>query len=44
MTTSQHFRVNSPTCIHETIDGEVIVARLDEGFYYSIEDKVGVAM
>ncbi len=44
MTTSQYFRMNSPTCIHETIGDEVIVANLDVGFYYSIDDKLGMAI
>ena len=43
MTTPEHFRVNSPAVIHETIDDEVIVANLDEGFYYSI-NECGVAV
>lgn len=41
MTSAQFFRVNSPKYIHETIEDEVVVANLDEGFYYSIE-KIGV--
>lgn len=35
---TQSFRVNSPTVIQETIDDEVIIANLDQGFYYSIDE------
>lgn len=40
---TQSFRVNSPTVIQETIDDEVIIANLDQGFYYSI-DQLGVSV
>lgn len=28
--------VNTPTVVHETIDGETIILNLDSGFYYSL--------
>jgi hypothetical protein len=37
---SGRFRINSPTVIHETIDGETVIVNLDSGNYYSLE-KVG---
>lgn len=40
MATFPFFRINRPKVIHETIDGEVIIANLDSGNYYSL-DKVG---
>jgi len=30
------FRVNSPTVVSETVDGEVIMIHLDTGNYYSL--------
>jgi hypothetical protein len=33
-------RINSPTVIHETIDGETVIVNLDSGNYYSLE-RVG---
>lgn len=43
MASPQCFRVNSPAVIQETIDDEVIIANLNEGFYYSI-DELGAAI
>lgn len=34
------YRVNSPTVINETIEGESIIINLQDGFYYSL-DNVG---
>jgi Coenzyme PQQ synthesis protein D (PqqD) len=31
-----HFRVNSPTVVSETVDGEVVMIHLDTGNYYSL--------
>ncbi len=33
-----HFRVNHPTVISETIDGEAIIINLDTGAYYSLRE------
>ena len=33
------FRVNSPTVIHEAIDGETVVVNLESGTYYSLNDS-----
>lgn len=32
------YRINSPTVIRETIDGEVIIVHLATGAYYSLDD------
>lgn len=40
MTPLECFRINSPNVIHEIIDGEAVLVRLDTGSYYSI-DKAG---
>jgi hypothetical protein len=40
MDKSEHYRINSPKVIHETIDGETVIVNLDSGNYYSL-DKVG---
>lgn len=32
------FRINSPTVVQETIDGEVVIVNLAQGFYYSLLD------
>ena len=37
MTSFHYFRVNAPDVIHDIIDGEVIVANLTNGFYYSLQ-------
>lgn len=34
----QRFRINSPTVVEETIEGEVVVVNLDNGNYYSLEN------
>ena len=33
----RRYRINSPTAIHDTIDGEVVVINFDTGSYYSLE-------
>jgi len=40
MNSSQRFCLNEPTVIQEIIDGEAIIADLNQGFYYSL-DKMG---
>ena len=34
-------RVNRPTVISETIDGEAVVINLDSGHYYSLDGTAG---
>ena len=29
-------RINTPTVVHEAIDGETIILNIDSGFYYSL--------
>jgi hypothetical protein len=36
MKTIGPLKVNSPTVVHEAIDGETIILNLDSGFYYSL--------
>ena len=38
-----HFQVNSPSVIHEIIDGEAVLVNLETGSYYSI-DNVGAVI
>ena len=38
----QTYRVNTPSIVSETIDGEVIIINLDAGNYYSLNNAVGV--
>jgi Coenzyme PQQ synthesis protein D (PqqD) len=33
----RRYRINSPTAIHDTIDGEVVIINFDTGTYYSLE-------
>lgn len=40
VTPSIRYRVNSPTVIHEVIDGEAVIINLARGSYYSL-DRVG---
>ena len=40
MDSSAGLRVNSPTVVQDTIDGEVVIVNLKNGSYYSL-DKVG---
>ncbi len=40
MDMNKSFKIAAPKVIHETIDGEVVIANLDNGNYYSLE-KVG---
>jgi len=37
------YRVNSPTVINETIEGESVIINLNDGFYYSL-DNVGAVI
>ena len=34
------FRINSPTVVHEIIDGEAVIVNMKNGSYYSV-DGVG---
>jgi hypothetical protein len=36
------FRVNSPTVVSETVDGEVVMIHLDSGNYYSLRNTGAV--
>jgi hypothetical protein len=40
MNSNGSYRINTPTVVHETIDGETIILNLDNGNYYSL-DGVG---
>lgn len=40
MNSNGSYRINTPTIVHETIDGETIILNLDNGYYYSL-DGVG---
>lgn len=42
MPSTTQFRVNRPSVISETIDGEAIIVNLDSGAYYSLRDTAGV--
>jgi len=37
MSYSQVFRINSPTIIHEVIEGEAVIINMEKGHYYSID-------
>jgi len=37
MSYSQVFRINSPTIIHEIIEGEAVIINMEMGHYYSID-------
>ncbi len=39
MSRVDRYRINSPSVIHETIDGEVVIVNLDKGHYYSLRDS-----
>src|SRR6266849_5975064 len=39
---SVRFRVNSPTVVSETVDGEVVMIHLDSGNYYSLRSTGAV--
>jgi len=43
MTKGERFRINSPSIVNETIDGEAVMINLDTGSYYSA-DKVGAVI
>ena len=38
MNSASQFRINAPTVISETIDGEAIIINLDTGAYYSLRE------
>jgi len=38
MDSARRWLVNSPSVIHETIDGETVIIHFDRGFYYSLGD------
>lgn len=38
MNAASQFRVNAPTVISETIDGETVIINLDTGAYYSLRE------
>ena len=40
MNSSQFFTINTPSVVHEIIDGEAVIVNMANGKYYSI-DKVG---
>ena len=40
MSAARSYRINSPTVINETIDGESVIINLEAGYYYSL-DHVG---
>lgn len=40
MNRTQRFRVNSPSVINDTIEGESVIINLHNGFYYSL-DNIG---
>ena len=42
MSYSQVFRINSPTIIHEIIEGEAVIINMEMGHYYSI-DQTGAS-
>jgi hypothetical protein len=37
---ADRYRVNQPTVIHQTIDGETVIIHLERGLYYSL-DEIG---
>jgi len=37
---TQHYKINSPSVINETIEGESVIINLDTGIYYSL-DNIG---
>ena len=43
MNYSQVFRINSPTIIHEIIEGEAVIINMEMGHYYSI-DQTGAGI
>ena len=36
MTQPEFYRINTPSVVHETIEGEVVAVNLEEGTYYSL--------
>jgi len=36
------YRINVPSVVSETIDGEVIIINLEAGYYYSVDSAAGV--
>jgi len=43
MSYSQVFRINSPTIIHEIIEGEAVIINMEMGHYYSV-DQTGAGI
>jgi hypothetical protein len=41
--TTRRYRINTPSVINETIDGEVVIIHLETGNYYSL-DRTGAAV
>src|SRR5207344_1545381 len=41
--TSQRFRINRPSVIHEVLDDELVIVNLKSGSYYSL-DRVGATI
>jgi len=39
---SEHYRVNTPSVICETIDGEAVIIDLQSGTYYSLRDSAAL--
>jgi coenzyme PQQ synthesis protein D (PqqD) len=35
---AERFRVNQPTVIHQTIEGETVIIHLERGLYYSLDE------
>ena len=43
MNSSLRFRINTPTIVHEAIEGEVVIINLENGNYYSL-DGIGASI
>jgi hypothetical protein len=43
MSSSQRFRINRPSVIHEILDDELVIVNLKSGSYYSL-DRVGAVI
>lgn len=39
MSSSENFRVNSPTVVHEAFEQEVVIIHLDRGHYYTLNES-----
>ncbi|MFA5205706.1 MAG: PqqD family protein [Lentisphaeria bacterium] len=44
MAASDIFRINTPSVVHETIEGETVLLNLDSGNYYSLTETGAVAL